>query len=165
MNNIELYNDVLNALNKDEGSFNAAARNWIEGVDEAPFEDDEAKELFAKAKNYCAIWRSGAINSRVSKRRMIACVRQIAEKGLHNPYKDVDAGFRLLGVMPENTEETQDNPDELLPVEEPLENSTEEIETPAEIEIVEKSQEVQHVLGVVPEQEEKPHLFNRRKKR
>ena len=87
MSNYELYEKVLSSLHEDEGTFNAAARNWIEGADDAPFESDEAKNLFYEAKLADAAWRSKAIYGRISKVRMINSVREIAEKNFPNPYE------------------------------------------------------------------------------
>jgi hypothetical protein len=162
----ELYDRVLAALHEDEGSFNAAARNWIEGAEDAPFEDAEARELFANAKHYCTIWRSGAINARISKRRMIDCVRKIAEKDLWNPYKDIEAGFRMLGVVPGETK-LVDEPEAIQGTTLPKEAVDAFAETPlvnaVNAEEIEKAvKKTEHVLGVVPE--EKPGLFKRKKR-
>jgi len=86
MNKYELYNRVVEMKDADEGTFIACARNWIEGADESNFNNEEADELFAKAKQYCMLWRKEAINGRISKRRMIDCVRKIVEMNLPNPY-------------------------------------------------------------------------------
>lgn len=148
MNYAELYERVLAALHEDEHSFNAAARNWIEGTTEAPFDNPEALELYAKAKHYCIVWRSNAINSRISKRRMVACVRQIAEMGLKNPYPVEE--YRMLGVVPEEAN-IVDEPEAIhgttLPTEKAEKRHSEKKET---------------VLGVVPE--EKPKGFFKRHK-
>lgn len=162
----ELYNRVLAALHEDESSFNAAARNWIEGVEDAPFEDEEAKELFANAKHCCAVWRSGAINARISKRRMIECVRKIAEKNLGNPYKDIEAGFRALGVNPVEVK-LEDEPEAIQGTTLPKEAVDAFAEAPlvnaVNAEEIEKAvKKTEHVLGVVPE--EKPGLFKRKKR-
>ena len=119
MSNYELYNKVLSTLNEDEGTFNAAARNWVESADAANFEDEEANELFSSAKLACAAWRNKAINGRVSKLRMFEYVRKIAEKNLPNPYpetkeeapvvqeikpveeKKEEEKIHVLGVLPE----------------------------------------------------------------
>lgn len=133
MNKYELYNRVLEALNEDEGTFNAVARNWVEGADSANFDNTEACELFMRAKQCDAAWRSKAINGRISKRRMIEYVRQIAVMDLPNPY----------------------DPNEI--VEEP--KIAEEVKE-------EHKEEPVHVLGVVPEEEEKEEksIFKRKKK-
>ena len=161
MSNYELYERVLSALKEDEGTFNAAARNWIEGADDASFADNEANELFNMAKIACYAWRNKAINGRVSKHRMIEYVRKIAEKNLPNPYPDV----KEYGVNPEKVK--------LVDEPEAIQGST-----------------VKHVLGVVPEvaepvkeevepkvqaevktepkeepKEEKPKFFGKHKKR
>ena len=86
MNSYELYKRVLEALKEDEGTFNAAARNWIESGKDPNFKNDEANELFSTAKLCDAAWRNKAINGKVSKRKMIECVRKIAEMNLPNPY-------------------------------------------------------------------------------
>lgn len=158
MSNAELYDEVLKTLHDVNGGFNAAARNWIEGTDDAPFEDEEAKELYAKAKYYCRVWRSNAINSRISKTRMIECVRQIAEKGLHNPYKEIDAGFRMLGVTPDEVK-LEDEPEAIQGTTLPAEDKPSVV---AEAKEVVKNDEPEHILGVVPE--EKPGLFKRKKR-
>lgn len=86
MNKYGLYNRVLEAKNEDEGTFTAVARNWIEGAETAEFNNEEANQLFADAKRYCSLWRNKAINGKVSKLRMVACVKKIAEMDLPNPY-------------------------------------------------------------------------------
>lgn len=166
MSNYELYDKVITALKADEGSFNAAARNWIEGVDEAPFDNEEAKELFSRAKYYCAAWRSKGINSRISKLRMIECVRKIAEMELGNPY--VKSGFRMLGVEPEKVklqDEEQAIQGETIkePVQEPINAPVQETIKDIKERVKEtKEEEKTRILGVVPE--EKPHLFSRKKR-
>lgn len=106
----ELYDKVMEAYeSKDENAFAAAARNWVEGAQEAPFEDSEARGLFSDAKRHCLIWRSGAISSRVSKLRMVACIRKIAEKNLPNPYKEIKKEKKhVLGVIPEEAPAVKD---------------------------------------------------------
>lgn len=151
MNSAELYDNVLAALHEDEGTFNAAVRNWIEGAEEPHFDDEEANELYARAKHHCVVWRSNAINSRYAKRQMVDCVRQIAEKGLHNPYKEIEAGFRMLGVVPDETK--------LVDEPEAIQGSTLPNEETKKDEAAEKPV---RVLGVVPE--EKPGLFKRKKR-
>lgn len=97
-----LYNKVIETHKAgDENMFAAAAKNWICEAEEAPFEDAEAKELFSKAKRNYRIWKSGAISSRVSKLRMIECVRKIAEKNLPNPY--IKPEIAKVNVEPELT--------------------------------------------------------------
>lgn len=133
-----LYNKVIEAHKAgDENMFAAAAKNWMCEAEEAPFEDAEAKELFSKAKRNYRIWKSGAISSRVSKLRMIECVRKIAEKNLPNPYvakveeKPV-AKHYVFGVLPEDTETKSVDPTahigfekyEPKPVEEKKESET-----------------------------------------
>lgn len=149
MSNYKLYERVLSAINEDEGTFNAAARNWIEGADDAPFEDNEAKELFSTAKIACAAWRNKAINGRVSKIRMIECVRKIVEKNLPNPYP---VEKREYGIDPEKVKITDDP--------EAIKGSTVK-----EHDAIEPNKEQVHVFGVVPEREEKPKFFNKRKNR
>lgn len=133
MNSYELYNRVLSAINEDEGTFNAAARNWIESGAEPNFENEDAKNLFYTAKMACTAWRNKAINGRVSKLRMIECVRKIAEMNLENPYdpnekieepentqaKEPEVNKKevhVLGVVPEEknvvTEEPKEEPKE-----------------------------------------------------
>ena len=156
MSNYELYDRVIAALKEDEGNFNAAARNWIEGVDDAPFDNEEAKELFSRAKYYCAAWRSKSINSRISKQRMIECVRKIAEMELGNPY--VKSGFRMLGVEPEKVKlKDEENAIQGETIKEEPKETIKEIK-----ERVKEIKEPEHVLVVIPE--EKPHLFSRKKR-
>lgn len=143
MNSFELYEKVLAALSLDEGAFNVAAKSWIGNTEEAPFENEEAKELYGKAKIYYTKWRNKTIDGNISKQRMINCVREIAKKNLPNPYKWEPPVL----VMEEVKEEGK-------VVEEP--------KTIAEVNMSEK-EEPQHILGVVPE--EKPHLFGKNKKR
>ena len=143
MSNHELYERVLSAINEDEGTFNASARNWIEGADSADFKNEEANQLFSTAKIACSAWRNKAINGRVSKLRMIECVRKIVEMNLPNPY-------------PVETKEFGINPEKIKLADEPeaIQGST--VKEPV------------HVLGVVPEddrKEEKVKFFNKRKNR
>lgn len=142
MNSYELYEKVLSAVNEDEGTFNAAARNWIESGKEPDFKDDEAKNLYYAAKIACAAWRSNAINGRVSKRRMVDCVRKIAEMKLSNPY--------------DKNEKAEESKEEV---------TEEAVEKKVEAEEIKKEPEQEriHVLGVVPEQKEEKHFFGKRK--
>lgn len=142
MNSYELYKKVLEALNGDEGTFNAAARNWIESGKTPDFKNDEANNLYYTAKVACAAWRNKAINGRVSKGRMIECVRKIAQMKLDNPYdpnekveepvqeniaeqpeEKKEEIVHVLGVVPENKEE---------PVKIAADNSTKQEETKEE---------------------------------
>lgn len=148
MSHAELYDQVLKELHGDEGTFAAMARNWIEGTEDAPFENAEALELYGKAKYYCRIWRSGAINSRKAKRQMVACVRQLAEMGLENPYPAEE--YRMLGVAPEEAK-IVDEPEAIHGVTLPAEKV--EKKHPEKKEVV---------LGIVPE--EKPKSFFKRHK-
>ena len=146
MSNYELYNRVLSALNEDEGTFNASARNWIEGADSVSFEDEEANELFNMAKIACAAWRGKAINGRVSKLRMIECVRKIAEKNLPNPYP---VETREYGVDPEKVKLVDDP--------EAIQGSTEKEE-----------KKVKHMFGVIPQyvpeiEEDKKSFIHKKK--
>jgi len=143
MNSFELYEKVLAALSLDEGAFNVAAKSWIGNTEEAPFEDEKAKELYGKAKIYYTKWRNKTIDGNISKQRMINCVREIAKKNLPNPYK----WEPYVPVIEEVKEE---------------EKVVEEPKTVAEVNMSEK-EEPQHILGVVPE--EKPRLFGKNKKR
>lgn len=145
MSNFELYEKVLSTLNDEESSFNAAARNWVEGADEAGFENEEANELFRQAKRHCAVWRSTAINSRISKFRMIDCVRKIAEMNLPNPYTE------------EPKEEVKEEPKEfgINSPEIKIENEPEAINGWTE-------KPEKKIFGVV---EEEKKIFGRRKKR
>ena len=150
MSYAELYNRVLEELHGDEGTFAAVARNWIEGTEDAPFESAAARELYGKAKYYCKIWRSGAINGRKAKRQMVGCVRELAELGLPNPYPEDKPEFRMLGVDPEAVN-VIDEPEAIHGITLPAEK-------------VEKkhSEKKEVVLGVVPE--EKPKSFFKRHK-
>ena len=139
MKEYELYNKLLEAQNKDEGTFNAAVRNWIEGANEVHFEDEEANELFGKAKVCCAKWRNGSIDGRVSKQRMVEYVRQILKKNLPNPYK---------------------KPSELV-VSEKDEQKTSFEATESK---VKEQHDIQHVLGIVPDPVEKPRFFKNKKR-
>ena len=149
MNKYGLYNRVLETMGGDEGTFIASVRNLVEAVDEVSFNNEEADELFGKAKNCCMLWRKGAINGRISKRRMVEYVRKIAEMGLPNPF----------------------DPNEPEPVvEEPV------VEAPAvEKEVVKETAEKEAkekkvILGVVDEipfaeePKEEKHFFGKRKK-
>lgn len=133
MNKYELYNRVLTAINEDEGTFNAAARNWIEGADVAIFGNEKAEELFMKAKQCCIAWRKGAINGRISKRRMIDYVREIVEMNLPNPYDPHEVIEKPIEIVEEKV------------VEEKNENKT------VEEKVVETIEPV-HVFGVVPDE-------------
>lgn len=149
MTSYELYERVMETLNGDEGTFNACARNWIEGAEEPHFEVIEANELFYTAKLACAAWRNKAINGRSSKIRMINCVRKIAEMNLPNPYQKV----KEYGIMSADVA-IKDDP-------EAIKGSTQiEKEEPKP---VEKVTEPTHVLGIIPE--EKKTIFNKHKKR
>jgi hypothetical protein len=150
MNKYELYNKVLECLDKDESTFNAVARNWIEGTNEANFKNEKAEELFIRAKQCCAIWRSGAINSRISKRRMIEYVREIAKMNLPNPYDPNE-------VVPEPVLFVQEEP-KAVEVKEEIPFT----EKPVVAEEPVAKEEPTHVLGVVPEEKK---LFSRHKKR
>lgn len=149
MNKFEMYNRVLSAVNEDEATFNAAAKNWVENADEANFESLEARELFEKAKICCSIWRKGAINGRISKRKMIAYVKEIAEMNLPNPY-DPNEIVKEIVVKEEIKEEPKQE-----------EVKAEEA----------KQEEPIHVLGVIPEEtaaeepKEEKGIFGRRKKK
>jgi len=152
MNSYELYEKVIAASSLDESAFNVAAKNWIGCTEEAPFEDENAKELYSKAKICYVKWKNKTIDGNISKQRMINYVREIAKMNLPNPYK-----WEPLIVIP--VEEPKEESKVEL-VEEPVE----EPKTIAEVNVFEeKKKEPQRVLGVVPE--EKPHLFGKNKKR
>ena len=112
MNSYELYNRVLSAANEDEGTFNACARNWIESGKDPNFKNDEANELFYAAKLACAAWRNKAINGRVSKLKMIECVRKITEKDLPNPYdpNEKDPEQQIAELVKEEVKEPEVKP-------------------------------------------------------
>ena len=137
MSSYELYERVISAFKENEDTFSAAARNWIEGSESADFGNEEANDLFYTAKIACATWRSKAINGRISKRRMIECVRKIAEMNLPNPYP----ATKEFGV----------NPEAVKIVDDPEAIKGSEVKEPV------------HIMGVIPE--EKPKLFNKRKNR
>lgn len=100
----ELYDKVISAYQSgNTDTFSVAARNWVEGAKDAPFEDVEACSMFNAAKRYCKLWRSKAINGRVSKLRMIECIRKIAEKNLPNPYKE-EKKKRVLNIVEKESE-------------------------------------------------------------
>ena len=165
MNKYELYNKVLASVNEDEGTFNAAARNWIEGTENASFNNEEADELYNKAKVCCGLWRKGAINGRISKRRMIDCVRKIAEMKLPNPYdpnepdpdavvetaeeviEEVKQPIHVLGVIPEDKEPVGD-----------VHLGFEKFDA------VEQKEEQKEEIAEEPKEESK-HLFGKRKKK
>ena len=150
MSSYDLYEKLMAASKLDEGTFNAAVKNWIAGTEEAPFNDNEAIELYGKAKICYIKWKNKTIDGNISKQRMINCVREIVRKNLPNPYK-----WEPPVVVP--VEEPKEEP-KVESVEEPVE----EPKTIAEVNVSEK-EEPQHILGVVPE--EKPHLFGKNKKR
>ena len=163
MSNYELYNKVLSAVNEDEGTFNAAARNWIESADAAPFEDEEAVDLFYTAKMACAAWRNKAINGRVSKLRMIESVRKIAAKKLANPYPEVEEKVEEIKeeVKPEEIEEKVEEKKHIFGVIEDVMMGYEQYdgidhEKDAEKEVKEESKE---------EPKEEKRFFNKRKNR
>lgn len=156
----ELYEKVLGALKSgDENYFNAAARNWIEGTEEAPFENEEAVNLYANAKHYCSLWRNKAINGRISKQRMIDCVKQIAEMNLPNPYP----AFKAFGVIDPEVKVTEEK-EEIsgwTVKEQATEKPTEKpVEKPVE-KTAEKEKKPEHVMGVVPE---KKGIFGKHKR-
>lgn len=83
----ELYDKLINAYkSENEDSFSAAARNWIEAEENAPFNNDEYNEFYYAAKRNCRIWRSNAINSRSARVKMINNVRELMKLGVPNPY-------------------------------------------------------------------------------
>lgn len=83
----ELYENVIKAYHENNNElFIAAARNWIEGTSENPFENREAHEYFFNANKSYRAWIRGGIDSRSAKVRMISNIRKIAEMGLPNPY-------------------------------------------------------------------------------
>lgn len=142
MNKYELYNKVLETVNGDEGTFIASARNWIEGADEVNFNNEKADELFSKAKQYDILWRKQAINGRISKRRMVACVKEIAEMNLPNPYDPKEPDIEEVVEIPEVVNEAPK---------------------------AEETKEKIHVLGVVPEEKKEEEkktesIFHRKRK-
>lgn len=151
MSNYELYEKVLEAYKTDdEGLFTAAARNWIESAEEANFEDDEAKDLFASAKRHCSIWRSKAINARVSKGRMVECVKRIAELNLPNPYPEK---YSVAEEIAKDFEK-KDEKKHILGVVPNVHEGFEQFDG------VEKEEKAE-----VTAEEEKPRLFGKRNKR
>ena len=154
MNNYELYEKVIYAFNENDGSFDVAARNWLASADKAPFGNEKANELFWEAKMFQSIWRSGAINSRVSKRRMIARAREIAELQLPNPYDPSEKDDEVV-----EAEEKNEKTYVFGVVKEPAEAETyeavEEKSIPPETKKEEKKEE----------QKEEKRLFGKKKNR
>lgn len=145
MTNSELYLKVLDAYkSNDENYFTAAAINWVQNAESAPFEDSSVRELFSKAKANCKTWRSQAINRRVSKIRMIQNIRDIAKMNLPDPYlKDketTDEPVVTWVTEDPDLEQIKYLAEKTLP--KPTEEQIEEIikKTP------------QHILGVLPEE-------------
>ena len=136
MNKYQLYNRVLETMNGDEGTFVASARNWIEEAEEANFNNEKAEELFSKAKQYDLLWRKQAINGRISKRRMIACVKEIAEMNLPNPYDPNEPDPEVIHIEA---------------VEQKTEEETKNAETSKESLKAKETKEQTHILGVIPE--------------
>lgn len=123
MTNEELYDKLIEAYQEnDENHFAAAARNWVENAENAPFKNEEANALLGSAKHHRNLWISGGISSRVSKIRMIECVRKIMEMDIDNPYcepiiaKEKHEPKHILGVIPEIKSEP-----EIIPEEKPAE--------------------------------------------
>ena len=148
----ELYNKVIEAYKSgDENAMTAAARNWMEVDGENPFPaDSEASNKYFNAARAYRIWKSGAINSRVSKQRMTRLVREIAELNLPNPYEKPKTKTtkkvkqeHILGVLPE----------EVKPIEELKQEEYKEeiIKEPAEV--------------IKEPEENKKGFFSKRKKR
>lgn len=154
MNKYQLYEKVMKAT---PDTFVAAARNWVEGADYAPFVNEEAKMLFSDAKRYCAAWRNKAIDGRISKSRMVNAVQKIVDMNLPNPYDPKEPDPAEIVAMPV-TEPVAGT------VEVPAEEKVSEEKSAKEI-IEEPAKETTHVLGVVPEEKEEKGFFSRRKKR
>ena len=158
MTNSELYLKVLDAYkSNDENYFTAAAINWVQNAESAPFEDSSVRELFSKAKANCKTWRSQAINRRVSKIRMIQNIRDIAEMNLPDPYlKDKETTDEPIIVWV-----TED------PVLERVEDHVDAADKTSVEETVQKTpvrKEPQHILGVVPERNINSFKSKRNKK-
>ena len=159
MKKYDLYEKVMLAMKEDESTFNAAARNWVEGAETADFGNEEANNLFYDAKMHCKAWRNKAINGRVSKQKMIDCIRKIAEMELPNPYdpNEIDQE-EILAQNETKQEEIKQEPMHILGVlpEEEIEIEVPDIQIPEEELVEEKN---------IEKPAEKEHLFNRRKKR
>lgn len=84
----ELYEQVLAAYKSgDERAIAGAGINWLSVSTEDPFTQEEARELYFKAKRYYLKYKAAGIDMRSSRRNMISCVKQIAALNLPNPYK------------------------------------------------------------------------------
>ena len=117
----ELYEKVIKAYKENnENTLTAAAINWVSASEENPFNQDTPEhDLFFNALKSYRIWRSGAINARISKKRLVRFVREIAALDLPNPYKAnspkeekkivVEEPVHVLGVIPE--EEIEEEPE------------------------------------------------------
>ena len=153
MSNYELYEKVIEASKgTDEGTFVAAARNWVEGAEDAPFEGEDARELFSSAKMYCAAWRNKAINGRVSKGRMVSQIRKLAEMGLPNPYK------KEYSVVDDLVKEEKKEQKHVLGVLPDIHAGFEKFDG--------KEEPKEEVSEKAPDtEEEKPHFFGKRNKK
>ena len=104
----ELYDKVIEAYKSgNENAFAAAARNWCEAGGSNPFKPNtKESNLYFDACRAYRLWTSKSINARVSKRRMIDYVKQIAELDLPNPYPEKkkrvvkEEPEHVLGVLP-----------------------------------------------------------------
>lgn len=141
MSNYELYEKVIETNKSiDNGAFVAAARNWVSSAEEVDFKNDEANELFFAAKRHCMIWCSNAINARVSKLRMVDCVKKIAEMNLPNPYPETSTEnetkkieenktavpVHVLGVVPELNKKSENSNTNKLTEKQPVESDNTE---------------------------------------
>lgn len=127
----ELYEKMIAASKTtDEGLFVASARNWLAASEENPFnESSPAFDLYFKAKRCFTTWQSKAINYRNSKRQMIEYAKQLAALDLPSPY-------------PEEKHEEM--------AQESVEEQHKEVVAPSA-----QSENVTHILGVIPENETK----------
>lgn len=84
----ELYEQILAAYKSgDERRIAGAAINWLSASAEDPFAQEEARELYFKAKRFYLKYKAAGIDMRSSRRNMISYVKQIAALNLPNPYK------------------------------------------------------------------------------
>lgn len=149
MTNKELYDSFISyAQNREFEKAVGVGASWLYQEKQNPFQTNTKEhELFFKAKKAMEKWQLGGIDSRVSRVRMEKHLVELGTLNALNPYNPVEAGFRVLGVVPEKKEEAKAATN--VPVEdaEPITGN--------------QKNELTHVLGVIPE--EKPKFFKRRK--
>ena len=103
----KLYEEMLEAYKTNSDTFISAAINWVEAVNETPFENEEARRLFFKAKKYNRNWRNGGIDTRSAKRNMIEMVRQIAAMNLPNPHNPEEVKQKVKKIEKKETEKAE----------------------------------------------------------